>query len=247
MGRLPVGIKKVERQFLGCLASKSLGLGPTELVGAYTHLHGKSDKTGWNHLARLRKGLADGSVRRILTYTGPDGERFGDASDPGFLQRKADAETVPPDTPAAVWHLGGFYQGCPVRVSWEYCPVLNRLRQVAVVTVGVADFMRCHLCLRFHFMGLSPQMKHTRPQVWELDPAVCWRDYEDALTVELIADPETHKSRPTEIDRVRGGGRWIGLRYRISWDEDPYKRIYLMQWKERQKALGETTNVSVEG
>ncbi len=252
MTGIPLSDRKLERLFLACLKGKSLGLGPTDLVTCYVQLHRKSEKTGWTHLERVRKGMAGGTLRRIVSFKGPNGERFGDAENAEFLQRKADVEEKPPEVANAIWHLGGRYQNCPVRLSWEYCPYTNRLRQVAVVRVGVADFMRCSICHRFHFMGLSPKVSNTRPQVWELDPGICWRDYEDQLTVELIGDPnrpdpKINRMQPTEIERVRKGGRWIGMRLRISWDEDPYKRMYLGQWEHRKKTLTASTNVPVEG
>lgn len=246
MSRLPPSIGTIEKRFLGSFEEGIHGLGPTRLVARYVETQGVSEKTAWTHFGRLKDGMAKGTVKRIVSFTGPDGERFGDARDEKFLERKADAETKT-ESPPAIWHLGGWYQNCPVRLSWEYCPVKNRLRQVAVVRVGVADFMRCHICNRFHFLGLSPKVRESRPQVWELDPAICWQDYEDELSVELMVDPETHKSQQSQIERVRRGGRWIGLRLRLSWDEDPYKRMLLVQWQDRLKKLEATTNVPVEG
>lgn len=252
MARLPPSDETLERRFLACLRGKTLGLSPTKLVALYTTTNKLSDKSGWVHFQRLKKGITKGSIRRVVSYVGPRGVRFGDARSQDFLQRKADVELRPIEPVAATWDLGRWYQGCPVHLSWEYCPYTNRLRQVAVVRVGVADFMRCSICHRFHFMGLSPRVKDSRPQVWELDPAICWQDYEDQLTVELIGDPnrpdpKVNRMQPSKIERVLKGGRWIGMRSRISWDEDPYKRMSVIQWEHRKKALRDKTNVPVEG
>jgi hypothetical protein len=222
MSRIGPTETELEDRFFECLKGTGRGLPYGRIVATYASRFKRTDRTAKTHLKRLNEGMAAGRVSSVSRYKGPEGWLYGTPEDDAFVQAKEDAERPPAiDRPDSIFHLGGHYQHSPMGLEWTNCPFTNRIVRTQVVTLGIADFMVCPVCSRYHFLGVSPKMQDQRVYAWQIDPLVNAEEYADELTVSHIGNPKTFKPQKTRIDRIRNGGHYVGLRYRSSWDHDP--------------------------
>lgn len=217
---------EIEDRFFSCLRGTGRGLSYGKVVAAYSGRFGVTTRTGKTHLKRLNEAIAAGRAPSVSRYKGPEGWLYGTPEDDAFVQAKEDAERPPPvqrDQSRA--GLGGPYQDSPVNSEWTHCPETGRIVRATVITMGVADFMECPICNRAHFLGVSPKLQNQRLYAWQVDPLVNAVDYADSITTLFMGDPKTLRSQPPAIERIRRGGRYVGLWFRNSWDYDPMARL----------------------
>ncbi len=220
--------EELEDRFVPCLKDKGRGLTYGKTVAAYAERWRPcSDRTAKAHLAILVRGIGQGTVKEIGRYRGPEGFLYGLLNEKSFADAKEAAE-IPPDStpkPASIVHLGGPYHDTPMRLEWTNCPVTAKIVRTQVWTLGLADFMSCPICNWFHFLGVSPKMKDQRVYAWQMDPLVNAEEYADSLSRLFRGDPKTFRPQPSRIPRMLGGGHYVGLMFRTSWDYDPMERL----------------------
>jgi hypothetical protein len=222
MPRPKPSLEDLEDRVSECVRTRPGGLPWTELMPAYRHSTGVCERTAKQNLRDVRVGVECGVLRLLGVYQGPKGLMFGAMDDKVFLGAMEDAQKPPPShRPEATLQLGGLFQDSEVRSEWTRCPVTNRIVRTTVITMGLADFMECQICYRVHFLGVSPRMQNQRVYAWQVDPLVCAADYADELSSSRILDPRTGRTPRSAIRRVQEGGRYVGLRYRSSWDRHP--------------------------
>jgi hypothetical protein len=226
MGRVAPNLQRVEDWFYEALKDAGRGMTYGALWRKFCEVSGYKSRAAKTYLRLLTDGIASGRVKSVRFYSGPEGRLYGRTDEPKFAGAKEDAEAPPPQTrPAATVALPVPYHLTEVRSEWTNCPVTNRIKRTTILTVGLADFMECSVCHRVHFLGVNPKMKLERVYAWQIDPLACSEEYADALTTMFIGDPETYRSQPSSIDRIRKGGHYVGLMFRSSWDEDPKKLL----------------------
>jgi hypothetical protein len=228
MTRPPLSEIAIEDRFYECLRGTGRGLTYGRLVTAYALRVERTERTAKSHLKLLVEGMRAGRIKSVGRYRGPEGWLYGCAEDKSFVQAKEDAERPAPvvaPRDQSLAGLGGPFQDSPVNSEWTHCPETGRIVRATVITMGVADFMECPVCNRAHFLGVSPKLKDQRLYAWQVDPLVNAAEYADSITTLFMGDPKTLKRQPPSIERIRKGGRYVGLWFRNSWDYDPLERL----------------------
>jgi hypothetical protein len=214
--------EELDERVLACVKGTGRGLTYGRVVDLYSRMYECSLRTAKNHLKQLGRAIDNGGVTAVGRYQGKEGKLYGDPRDEKFVQAKEDANRPPAiDRPDSIFHLGGVYNHSPMSLEWTTCPFKNRIIKTQIVTLGIADFMVCSLCSRYHFLGVSPKMQDQRVYAWQIDPLANAEEYADELTCRLIGNPRTYRAQGTRIERIRNGGHYVGLLYRSSWDHDP--------------------------
>lgn len=213
---------EIENRFFECLRGTGRGLAYGPLVTLYAERNRRTERTAKTHLKHLLEGIAAGRITSVSRYKGPNGWVYGTPEDDTFLQAKEDAERPVVDRPSATMDLGPIFQGSPVRSEWTHCPVTSRILRSTIITMGVADFMECPVCNWAHFLGVNPKMKDRRLYAWQVDPLVNAEEYADCLSTLYMGDPsKPGRPQPSQIERIRKGGYYVGLWFRHSGDRDP--------------------------
>ena len=239
-------VDELADKFHQCLKDTG-GLQYGELIRRYMGSTRFKVRAAKNHLKRLVMGIVTGEVTEPTFYTRARTRVFGRTDDTVFMDAKEASEKEPETDKSSYAGLGGLYNHSPVRYEWTHCPVTGKVVGSTIITMGVADFMECLLCSEAHFLGVNPRMKDRRLYAWQVDPLVNAAEYADAITTGFIGDPKTFRTQPSKIERVKKGGHYVGLWFRASWDEDPFKKQARIVEEAHRKRKTRSTNVHVYG